>query len=171
VGKPLPFDPIAEAARQWRAHGWDEAADGMAAVTSVVRAQQIMTAQVDDVLKPFDLNLARYELLTLLSFSRAGALPLSRIGSLLQVHPASVTNAVDRCEARGWVTRVPHPDDRRTTLAELTAAGRELAARAGAELNATVFTDLGLDPGELRTLVDLLARFRRRRGDFDPASS
>jgi DNA-binding MarR family transcriptional regulator len=162
----LPFDPIDEAARQWRAHGWGAAADGMAAVTSVVRAQQIMMAQVDDVLRPFDLTFARYELLTLLSFSRAGRLPLSRIGSRLQVHPASVTNAVDRCEARGWVRRVPHPNDRRTTLAELTEAGRDLAARAGAEINRSVFERLGLAENELRVLIDVLARFREQAGDF-----
>ena len=162
----LPFDPIGEAARQWREHGWGAAADGMAAVTSVVRAQQIMMAQVDDVLRPLDLTFARYELLTLLSFSREGRLPLSRIGSRLQVHPASVTNAVDRCEARGWVRRVPHPNDRRTTLAELTETGRALVAEAGIQINREVFERLGLTPDELRTLIDVLARFRAQAGDF-----
>jgi DNA-binding MarR family transcriptional regulator len=166
AGKPLPFDPIGEAARQWRAHGWDDAADGMAAVTSVVRAQQIMMAQVDEVLRPLDLTFARYELLTLLSFSRSGSLPLSRIGSLLQVHPASVTNAVDRCETRGWVRRVPHANDRRTTLAELTSSGRLLVAKASAAINSEVFESLGLSAGDLRTLVAVLARFRQRAGDF-----
>jgi DNA-binding MarR family transcriptional regulator len=164
--KPLPFDPIDEAARQWRSHGWDDAADGMAALTSVVRAQQIMMAQVDEVLRPLDLTFARYELLTLLSFSRSGSLPLSRIGSLLQVHPASVTNAVDRCESRGWVGRVPHPNDRRTTLAELSPEGRALVAKATAAINSEVFENLGLAARDLRILFDVLARFRRRAGDF-----
>ena len=43
----LPFDPIAEAERQWVAHGWPDAALGMAAVTSVMRAHQLMLASVD----------------------------------------------------------------------------------------------------------------------------
>ena len=30
----LSFDPIAEARRQWEAHGWHEAAPGMAAVAA-----------------------------------------------------------------------------------------------------------------------------------------
>jgi len=166
IGKPLPFDPIDEAARQWRAHGWDDAAPGMAAVTSVVRAQQLMMAQVDEVLRPLDLTFAGYELLTLLSFSRAGSLPLSRIGTLLQVHPASVTSAVDRCEARGWVRRKPHPNDRRTTLGELTAAGRSLIATATSQINASVFENLGLSGADLHSLIDVLARFRHRAGDF-----
>ena len=45
----------------------------------------------------------------LLLFSRRGSLPMARIGERLQVHPASVTNAVDRLEAQGLVRRVPHP--------------------------------------------------------------
>lgn len=40
-GSPLPLDPLAEARRQCE-HGWEAAADGMAAVTSVMRAQQIL---------------------------------------------------------------------------------------------------------------------------------
>ncbi len=85
----LPFDPIAEARRNWEEHGWHQAAPGMAAVTSVVRAQQIMMARVEETLRPHDLTFARYELLQLLAFTRTGALPLSRIGDRLQVHPAS----------------------------------------------------------------------------------
>jgi DNA-binding MarR family transcriptional regulator len=162
----LPFDPIAEATRQWRAHGWDDAAAGMAAVTSVVRVQQIMMARVEEVLRPHELTFARYELLTLLFFSRTGALPLSRIGSRLQVHPASVTNAVDRCEAKGLVRRRPHPSDRRATLAELTPAGRDLVVKATESMNREIFADLGLTPADVDSLVTVLARFRAGHGDF-----
>jgi DNA-binding MarR family transcriptional regulator len=163
---PLPFDPIAEATRQWRAHGWDDVAEAMAAVTSVVRAQQILMARVDEVLRPHDLTFARYELLALLHFTRTGALPLSRIGTRLQVHPASVTNAVDRCEAQGLVRRVPHPSDRRATLAELTPAGRDLVVKATESLNREVFADLGISREDVQTLVGVLSRFRAAHGDF-----
>ena len=164
--KRLPFDPIAEATRQWQTHGWDDAAPGMAAVTSVVRVQQIMMARVEEVLRPYELTFARYELLTLLFFSRTGALPLSRIGSRLQVHPASVTNAVDRCEAKGLVRRQPHPSDRRTTLAELTSAGRDLVLKATESMNREVFADLGLTSEDVDSLGKILARFRAAHGDF-----
>ncbi len=159
-------DPIAEAARQWVAHGWAEAADGMAAVTSLMRAHQIALARVDAVLRPFAVSFARYEVLMLLFFSRRGSLPLRVVGDRLQVHPTSVTNAVDRLEAAGLVRRLPHPSDRRATLVEITAQGRDLAARATDALNAGVFTDPGLDPGGLAELVDVLGRLRRSAGDF-----
>ena len=99
-------DPIGEAHRQWVAHGWADAADGMAMVTSVVRAQQLLMERIDAVLRPRDLTFARYEVLRLLSFAREQAMAMSRLGSLLQVHPTSVTSAVDRLVAQGYVERV-----------------------------------------------------------------
>ncbi len=164
--RPLPFDPIAEARRQWVAHGWAEAAEGMAAVTSLMRAQQIVLARVEEVLRPHGLTFARYEVLMLLLFSRAGALPLSRVGDRLQVHPASVTNVVDRLELQGLVRRVPHPSDRRATLAEITDSGRQLAAAATTDLNQRVFSAPGLAEDDLNTLVSVLRTLRRTAGDF-----
>ena len=162
----LTFDPIEEAARQWRAHGWDDAADGMAAVTSLMRAQAIMLARAEDVLRPLGLSFARYELLTLLSFTRRGALPMARAGALLQVHPTSVTNAVGRLEQAGLVRREPHPDDGRAVLVHITGPGRELAGEATKHLNSALFTQPGLSPARLRTLVSVIKDLRRDAGDF-----
>ena len=82
------------------AHGWARRRAGMAAVTSLMRVHQILSARVDEVLRPLDLTFARYEMLMLLS-SAGAALPMARIGARLQVHPTTVTNAVDRLEAPG----------------------------------------------------------------------
>lgn len=162
----LAVDPIAEAKRQWLAHGWEDAASGMSAVTSVMRAHQLMLAQVDEALRPFGLSFARYELLTLLSFTRDGRMPMSSATARLQVHPTSVTNTVDRLEASGLVRREPHPQDGRSILVVLTATGRDLAERATAALNADVFTRPGLDPDDTDALVAIIARMRRDAGDF-----
>lgn len=162
----LPFDPIAEARRQWSTRGWEDAAPGMAAITSIMRAQQILLARVDEVLRPFGLTFARYEALTLLWFSQRGSLPLSKMGQRLQVHPTSVTNAIDRLEAQGLARRVPHATDRRTTLAEITAAGRDLAERATAALNRDAFQATGLTEREMTELFTLLRKLRHEAGDF-----
>ncbi|WP_280351833.1 MarR family winged helix-turn-helix transcriptional regulator [Nocardia abscessus] len=167
--RPLPNDPIEEAHRQWVGHGWGDVADGMAAVTSLVRAQQIVMARVDEVLKPTGLTFSRYELLMLLNFSKTGALPMAKASARLQVHPTSVTNTVDRLEAAQLVERVPHPSDRRATLIEITDAGRELVAKATEQLNGKVFALPGLPPERLHTLLQLLAEFRHAAGDFDTA--
>ena len=162
----LAADPIAEAHRQWVAHGWESAADGMAAITSLMRAHQIFLARVETVLRPFEVSFARYEVLMLLHFSKRGALPMRMIGSRLQVHQTSVTNAVDRLEAASLVKRLPHPTDRRATLVELTRTGRVLAEKATAALNAEVFTDTGLSPRAVKDVVKTLGQLRRSAGDF-----
>lgn len=161
------LDLIEEARRQWDAHGWGEVADGMAAVTSIMRAQQIMLARVEEVLKPLQLTFSRYELLMLLTFTRSGALPMNKASARLQVHPTSVTNAVDRLSAAGLVVRVPHPSDGRATLVEITPEGRHQAEVATEKLNAEVFARPGLSPRRVGTLVSVLTELRRDAGDFE----
>ncbi|MGO9857446.1 MAG: MarR family winged helix-turn-helix transcriptional regulator [Acidimicrobiales bacterium] len=162
----LSFDPIAEAERQWEAHGWSDEAGAMAVVTSIMRLQQVFLARADAVLRPLGLTFARYEVLMLLSFSRRDALPLGKIGERLQVNPASVTNAVDRLEADGLVTRRSNPDDGRVTLAALTPSGRRVALEATRAVNEQVFTDIGVPDQKVRRLFGLLAELRQAAGDF-----
>jgi DNA-binding MarR family transcriptional regulator len=107
----------------------------------------------------------------LLLFSRRGSLPLNKIGARLQVHPTSVTNAVDRLEEQDLIKRVPHSSDRRTTLAEILPAGRELAMRATSALNEEVFSQPGMNREDLDGLIDVLRRFRQAAGDFSEPTS
>jgi DNA-binding MarR family transcriptional regulator len=158
-------DPIAEARRQWVAHGWADAADGMALVTSVVRVHQLLMERIDAVLRPLDLSFARYEVLQLLAFTRHGELPMTKLGSLLQVHPTSVTSAVDRLEKQGYVARSRGEQDRRIVLAAITAAGRDIVERATAGLNADVFASPGVSGDELLALTRQLTALRAAAGD------
>lgn len=168
MAKPLelPFDPIARAAQTWeQTFG---AADAMAAVTSIMRAQQILLACLDGVLRPHGLTFARYEALVLLEFSRTGALPLRVIGQRLMVHPTSVTNTISRLESQGLVTRRPNPRDGRGVLAEVTQAGRDVVGRATADLMAARFGMGGYRQSELDELFSLLRGLRVAAGDFLP---
>src|SRR5581483_1050431 len=142
------------------------AAPAMAIVTSIMRLQQVFLGRADVLLRPLGLTFARYEVLMLLSFSSRGALPLGKIGERLQVNAASVTNAVDRLEEGGLVTRQANPDDGRGTLAGITERGRQLAEEATAILNGVLFTSLGVEPERLDELFGPLSRLRRAAGDF-----
>jgi DNA-binding MarR family transcriptional regulator len=139
----------------------------MAAVTSVMRAQQILLGRLNEVLDPFGLTFARYEALMLLFFSRAGSLPLGKMGDRLQVHPASVTNLVDGLERDGHVRRTPHPADRRSTLATITEHGAEVARAASDALHASRFGTGPLDDAELAQITTVLRRVRHGAGDFE----
>lgn len=163
--RPLGFDAIAEARRQWEAHGWAAPA-AMAATTSIMRAHQILLARTDEALRPFDLTFARYEALVLLAFSRQGALPLGKMGDRLMLHPTSVTNIVDRLESQGLVRRVAHPTDRRTTLAEITEDGRRVVDKATEAVTAGAFGMGALTDDELDQVTALLRTVRVDAGDF-----
>lgn len=160
-------DPIAESRRQWVEHGWADAAPGMTLVTSVNRAQQLLEARVEAVLRPFSLSFARFEVLRLLAFTREGRMPMRSAVRRLQVHPTSVTSTVDRLVRDRLVTRERHPTDGRATVLAITDAGRGLVESATAALNADAFTATGLDEHELAELVRIIALLRQRSGDFD----
>jgi DNA-binding MarR family transcriptional regulator len=160
----LPFDPIDRAAQLWGRHFGD--ATSMQLVTSVMRVQQLLLARIDLALKPLGITFARYEVLVLLTFSRTGSLPLSKIGARLMVHPTSVTNAIDRLEAQGLVRRVPDRDDRRRTLAELTAAGKDAVAAGTEALRDIEFAVTGLTPAQQEEAYRLLKAMRAAAGDF-----
>jgi DNA-binding MarR family transcriptional regulator len=148
----------------WRRQGWDDAEAGMAVVTSIMRAQQLILGSVEGVLKPFNLTFARYEVLMLLFFSRRGALPVGLVGERLQVHPASVTNAVDRLEADGLVERRRNPNDGRSVLAAITEQGRTVARAASTVLNTEVFGSSAVRDAE-PALFSALKQLRRDLGD------
>lgn len=160
----LPFDPIDEAARQWGLR-WEGVA-AMHAVTSLMRVQQLVLAELDALLKPHGLSFARYEALVLLEFSSRGSLPLGKMGERLQVHPTSITSIVRRLAEAGLIARRPHPEDRRAVLAEITPAGRELVQAATRDLLAARFGMTPLEESQLRELSDLLRPVRRAAGDF-----
>jgi DNA-binding MarR family transcriptional regulator len=166
VPKPLdlPFDPIARAAETWEARFGEPAA--MAAVTAIMRVQQILLAQLDALLRPHGLTFARYEALVLLSFSRDGELPMRIIGDRLMVHPTSVTNTIDRLEREQLVVRKPNPRDGRGTLAAITPAGRAVMRRATDDLMQAEFGMGGYSKQQLQDLFGLLRGLRVTAGDF-----
>ena len=158
-------DPIELARRHWVDAGWSDAADGMVFVTSLVRVQQLVLGRIEELLRPHGLTFARFEVLRLLAFSRQGVLPVGKVGERLQVHPASVTNAVQRLEDAGLVARSANPADGRSVLAGITGAGRRLVEECTELLNREVFAPLPLDPDDRDAATAALSALRRALGD------
>jgi DNA-binding MarR family transcriptional regulator len=164
VPDPAPFDPIAEARPQWTIR-WPEHADHMAAVTSVMRVQQLLLSRVEESLKPYGLTFAAYEALRLLAFARHGTLPMGKMGERLMVHPASVTNAVRKLEQRGLVRRNLSTDDRRVILATITPEGKAVAEEATSALNQASFGMPGISSQQAAQIADTLHFIRASAGD------
>jgi DNA-binding MarR family transcriptional regulator len=160
----LEFDPIERAGEIWSRHIGDPTS--MRLATSIMRVQQLISSELDAVLKPLGITFARYEVLVLLSFSATGQLPLSKIGERLMVHPTSVTNAMDRLESQGLVRRVADERDRRRTFAELTDEGERVLKEATEAITRIDFAVPGLTPAQQDQTYELLRHLRSAAGDF-----
>lgn len=161
----LEFDPIAEAKRNWDRRGW-AAVDAMVTATSITRAHQILLARINTALAPFNLTFSRFEVLALLSFTQSGELPMGKIGDRLQVHPASVTNLVDRLAADGYVERFTDPADGRLRLVRLLPAGADLVQDCAEELAAIDFGVGKLSKQAHQSIAAELGALRHAAGDW-----
>ena len=162
-----PFDVVEASRRVWLER-WDPAAaSGMAVFTAILRSEQLLSDQVDQVMKRFDLTFARYEVLTWLATDPESSLTLSWISKTLRIPPATVTNIIDRLEQDELARRVSHPSDARTTLAVITARGRKVATDATRDLNSNVYERIGLSAKKRRQLLELLAELRASGNEFD----
>jgi DNA-binding MarR family transcriptional regulator len=169
MSPPLRFDPIGEARRQWDLNWGTDATASMAAVTSIMRAEQIIMARLNELLEPLELTFPRYEALMLLFYSRKGELPLGKISDRLQVHRASVTNVIDRLAESRYVERVGHEQDRRAILARITPRGKRVARQATKHLNDSEFGTAPLGEDACEEIYELLQPLRLGAGDFVPA--
>ena len=71
------------------------------------------------------------------------------MGERLQVHPTSVTSIVRRLVGDGLVVRMPHPDDGRGVLAEITPRAAAVVEAATRDLVASDFALEALTEDEL----------------------
>jgi DNA-binding MarR family transcriptional regulator len=139
----------------------------MDAALSLVHVHRLIVGRTEAVLRPLGLTFARYELLMLLCFNENRPLTVKELSETLQVHPTSVSSAVDKLEADQLVTRHRAFTDRRRVIVRITDQGRFRASEATAELNESVFANLPLTAGEGERLWSTIRSFRVNAGDFD----
>lgn len=83
-----------------------------------------------------------------------GPLTQRALADAMDVTPRNVTGLVDALVTTGFVTREPHPSDRRATLVTLTAHGTEVATSLDREKHA--FAEqlfASMDPDRLAALT------------------
>jgi DNA-binding MarR family transcriptional regulator len=163
-------DPVEWTRERWAEEG-QAAPEHFAAMASLMRAHQQMTAVLDEVLKAHDLTRTGYLLLSTLRVARAHSRPLGRLGRQMMVHPTTVTLVIDQLEKRGLVVRTRHASDRRTILAQLTPDGEVAVTRATVDLAAQGFGLGGIGTEQAERLVSELATVRRAQGDIDAESA
>jgi DNA-binding MarR family transcriptional regulator len=163
--QPAEPDPVEWVRDRWVEQELPEPERFMA-VASVMRTHQVVVSELDRALKPHGINRSMYLVLVTLVLSDEGGRRLSYLSRYLMVHPTTVTLIVDQLEKRGLVERRPHPTDRRSSLAVLTPAGRELVTAATDAAAAAGFGMDGVSPRTLGRLTESLREVRRAVGDL-----
>lgn len=152
-------DPILVGERNWQREGW-AAGPWFRAAVSIYRVAEVIRQSNAATLSPMQLTAVRHEALAVLYFSQAGELPMGKLSERLLVHPTSVTSTVDTLQRLGFVRRVPHPTDRRTTLARITPKGRR-AVEASVRGMAAADCGIGvLSNAQAHATFNLLAKVR-----------
>ena len=155
-------DAVDRVVDQWRRERPDlrDDLDAMATIGRLGRLAAVAGPLVDRVFARHGLRTGEFDVLAALR--RSGepfTLTPSALARTLLLSPAAMTNRLDRLEAAGHVDRRLDPDNRRSMLVSLTAAGRAAVDAAVTEHVRNERALLApLDDAELRTLDELLRR-------------
>ncbi|HTV98777.1 MAG TPA: MarR family transcriptional regulator [Streptosporangiaceae bacterium] len=116
--------------------------------------------------RDFDLPLTHFEPMSVIE-EHPGC-RVYDIASELCITTGGTSKLVDRIEASGYCRRLPNPADRRSSLLELTPAGRRIFAEAGAAFDEELERWLGRAVPE-RTLRQFAATLARLRAANQPS--
>jgi DNA-binding MarR family transcriptional regulator len=114
--------------------------------------------------RQYGLGFARGRVLWALRES--GPVLMRALSDVLQISPRTVTGLVDALEADGWVTRSPHPADRRATIISLTPVAEETMARLSDSYQALARDLLGdVSAADLTRFRDVIVTLEERLDD------
>ena len=101
-----------------------------------------------------------------------GPLPVNEIGKKILLTSGSITTAIDRLEAKGWVERRAHGTDRRARVVHLTKNGRKMIAKAYADHAADMerLASASLNRKERETLIGLLKQIGFAAAEYSAKS-
>jgi len=127
----------------------------------MMKAMRALTRYAAADIEDTGLGLSDFGVLELLLHK--GPLPVNTIGPIVDLTPGSISIAVDRLVAKGFVSRAESAEDRRIRIVALTPRGKDLIVSAfrkhSGQMN-RVFSEL--NPEELRGLEVMLKKVGRR---------
>jgi MarR family transcriptional regulator, organic hydroperoxide resistance regulator len=107
----------------------------------------------------FNLPLTHFEPMSVID--RHGACRIYEVASELGITTGGASKLIDRIEADGFCRRRPNPEDRRSSLLELTPAGRKVLKAAGRTFDDELERRLGgLTSKEVDHLLGTLSELR-----------
>ncbi len=137
---------------------------GVSIVGRLFRLAPQLTELLDLGAREYGMGFARGRVLWALQES--GPVVMRALSERLGISPRTVTGLIDALEADGWVTRSPHPDDRRATIISITPT-----AEAALTTLRSSYEELahglvaGIDPADLARCQAVLGAIQDRLSD------
>jgi DNA-binding MarR family transcriptional regulator len=127
---PRGADRLDELVAQWHAVRPDLDAGVMAEVARLLHVARLIGDKLAAMAADHGLQVGEGDVLfTLFRAGRPHRLTPTTLADSTLVATGTMTNRIDKLEARGLVRRVPNPDDRRSLAVELTDSGFDLVDR------------------------------------------
>ena len=130
-GNPTETDRIDRLLAEWQSERPELDVAAMAVVGRLLSIGRQLEGRANAALKPLGLH---YTDLDVLATLRRGGKPYRRTPTELRdsvlITSGAMTACLDRLENNGLIARVADPQDRRSSAAELTSAGRKLIDKA-----------------------------------------
>ena len=145
----------------------DAAPDLKILFSELVRLETELWDAVEERLKKdHGVNLPTYEFVQVIS--RVPDCRVQDIAAGLSITVGGTSKIVDRIEAAGLCARRANPGDRRSSIIELTPAGKRLASRAAATVEDELRRRIGTALPD-RSLAQLTRTLTKLRGHLQPA--
>ena len=132
------------------------------ALVSVMRTAAILRRLLTQLVEPFGISPAQYNVLRILRGARPDGLPTLAVRDRLVEEAPGITRLIDKLERAKFVARDRTGRDRPTVRVRITPAGLELLDQADAvvkQVHAQLARGIP-DEGDLRDLVALLEQVR-----------
>ncbi|MDR6435047.1 DNA-binding MarR family transcriptional regulator [Paenarthrobacter nicotinovorans] len=117
--------------------------------------------------KEYGLPMSRFEPMAVMD--RLGACRVLDVATALAISVGGTSKLIDRIEKSGYCRRRNNPDDRRSSLIELTAEGRTILERARRTVDAEL--ELRLAPAMSQQGAEELMELLRRLRDVSPMAA
>lgn len=106
-----------------------------------------------------DAQLTPTQFFALARLHETGKLSQNRLGRLAAMDPATIQGVIRRLQERGFIERLPDPNDRRRMVLSLSPLGRETVTALLADAESIGEEILSpLDPEQRRTFLSLLKK-------------
>lgn len=102
-------------------------------IINLIRTQSLAAAEIERIFRRHGLTGPGFNVLMIVE-GAGGSLSPHEIGERRLVTRGTVTGLLDTLERQGLVKRIPHPEDRRRLLIEITGRGRGVLSDASEEL-------------------------------------